>query len=241
MKPCEKRSRTTKSEIIEGFTSAKSFLNRQARAESYPVSAGLKQRIKELFGFEEPEAAVKKIIEDVHDSGDAALLDYTQKIDGIKLGSLEVTRQQIAGAYEETNPALVSALRLLVRLVNESAGIHTFLDAGDGVDRLPTEIEICLYRVAQEALTNAVKHSGAGFISLYLVVEDGHVRLDIADDGAGFDSKKRTRVSDGRSGERLGLFGMRERVRSLDGSLSIDSEPGGGTRISAVLPLDAHK
>ena len=99
-------------EIIEGFTSAKSILDRQATADSYPVSAALKQRIKELFGFEEPEAAVRKIINEVRDRGDQALFDYTLKIDRIKLASLEVTRQQINSAYRETDPELVSALKL---------------------------------------------------------------------------------------------------------------------------------
>jgi signal transduction histidine kinase len=135
---------------------------------------------------------------------------------------------------------LVSALKLLVRMVNESAGIRTSLDSNDGVERLPAEIEICLYRVAQEALTNAVKHSGADSISLSLMIEDGYARLEIADDGTGFDNHEYTWVSPGHNGEKLGLFGMRERIRNLDGSLTIDSKPGGGTRVSAVLPLVEH-
>ena len=99
-------------EIIEGFPSAKAVLARQATAELYPVSVVLRQRIKELFGIDDPEQAVKQIINEVRNRGDTALFDYTLRIDGIKLSSLEISNQQIASAYQEVDSELVSALRL---------------------------------------------------------------------------------------------------------------------------------
>ena len=93
--------------IIEGFPSAKAILTRQAAAEFYPVSTRLRQRIKELFGIDDPEQAVKQIINEVRSRGDAALFDYTLRIDGIKLSSLEISSQQIAGAYQEVGSELV--------------------------------------------------------------------------------------------------------------------------------------
>ncbi len=98
--------------VIEGFQSAKSVLTRQALAEFYPVSVLLRQRLKELFGTDDPELAVRQIIDEVRNRGDAALFDYTLKIDGIKLSSLEVSKQQIANAYREVDSELVSALKL---------------------------------------------------------------------------------------------------------------------------------
>lgn len=98
--------------IIEGFQSAKSVLTRQAAAEFYPVSVTLRQRLKELFGTDDPEPAVRQIINEVRDKGDAALFDYTLKIDGIKLSSLEVSKQQIASAYQAVDSELLSALKL---------------------------------------------------------------------------------------------------------------------------------
>ena len=98
--------------IIEGFQSAKAILARQTTAEFYPVSVELKRRIKELFGVDDPEMAVKQIINEVRNQGDAALFDYTLRIDGIKLNSLEISSQQIANAYREVTPELLSALRL---------------------------------------------------------------------------------------------------------------------------------
>ena len=98
--------------IIKGFQKAKSALARQTTVEFYPVSGALRQRIKELFGVDNPEQAVRQIINEVHSRGDAALFDYTLKIDGIKLNSLEVSNQQVASAYQEVDSELVSALKL---------------------------------------------------------------------------------------------------------------------------------
>jgi len=98
--------------IIEGFEPAKSALSRQAMAEPYPISAALRRRVKELFGTENPEQAVRQIIGEVRNKGDAALFDYTLKIDGIELTSLEVSRQQINSACQEVDSELVSALKL---------------------------------------------------------------------------------------------------------------------------------
>jgi len=98
--------------IIEGFQSAKSVLTRQALAEFYPVSAPLRQRLKELFGTDDPEPAVRQIINEVRNRGDAALFDYTLKIDGVKLTSLEVSKKQITDAYQEVDSELVLALKL---------------------------------------------------------------------------------------------------------------------------------
>ena len=99
--------------IIEGFELAKSVLSRQPLAELYSVSPAVEQRLREIFGVEiEPEQAVRQIISDVRQGGDAALVDYTFKIDGVNLTSLEISREQISGAYQEVSQELVSALKL---------------------------------------------------------------------------------------------------------------------------------
>ncbi len=96
--------------IIEGFDKAGAALSREVTAESFTVSPALKQSLKKLFGTEDPEQAVRQIIGEVRKRGDAALVDLTLKIDGIKLRSLEVDEKEIAGACEKKE--LVSALKL---------------------------------------------------------------------------------------------------------------------------------
>jgi histidinol dehydrogenase len=98
--------------LIEGFQSAKSALTRQTLTEFSSVSPALGQRLKEMFGTDDPEQAVRQIIDEVRNRKDAALFDYTLKIDGIKLTSLEVNKTQITSAYREVDSELVSALKL---------------------------------------------------------------------------------------------------------------------------------
>ncbi len=99
--------------IIDDFQSAKSALSRSPLSELYPVSPAINERLREIFGMEiDPEQAVRQIIAEVRDRGDAALLDYTFKIDRVELTSLEVGREKITSAYDEVEEELVSALRL---------------------------------------------------------------------------------------------------------------------------------
>ncbi len=72
----------------------------------------LRQRLNELFGTDDPEQAVRQIIDEVRTRKDAALFDYTSKIDGVKLTSLEITKKQVSGAYQEVDTELVSAIKL---------------------------------------------------------------------------------------------------------------------------------
>lgn len=104
--------KVSKLKIIEGFQSAREVLSRQAPAEFYPVSPVLRQSLKAMFGVDDPETAVRQIIEEVRHRGDTALFDYTLKIDRVKLDSLEITKKEIASAYRAVDAELVSALKL---------------------------------------------------------------------------------------------------------------------------------
>lgn len=103
----------------------------------------------------------------------------------------------------------------------------------DDSARLPPQLELVLYRVVQEALTNAAKHSGAQHVRVELRRARDEVIARVTDDGQGFD------VDDVmRSRERgLGLFGMQERLALVRGTLIIDSSPGQGTSIEAFVPV----
>jgi signal transduction histidine kinase len=94
-------------------------------------------------------------------------------------------------------------------------------------------VVLCLYRIAQEALRNVAKHSGAPGARVELSCDDGGVSLRVADDGRGFDLGA---VDDS---EGLGLVSMRERLRLVGGTIVIDSRPSAGTRIDVRVPLGA--
>ena len=95
------------------------------------------------------------------------------------------------------------------------------------------EAQLCLFRIAQEALNNVVRHAGTGAASVTLRPSDGGLLLAVRDDGIGFDP------SNPRQGRSLGLAGMRERVRLVNGTLDIDSALGRGTTLVAWVPSQA--
>jgi signal transduction histidine kinase len=102
-------------------------------------------------------------------------------------------------------------------------------ERGRASTRHTPELETAIYRIVQEALTNATKHGGARRAVVEIVEDDETVHLEIRDDGAGFDPAAET---DG-----FGLLGMRERVELLDGALLLDSTPGRGTTVRASFPV----
>jgi signal transduction histidine kinase len=97
------------------------------------------------------------------------------------------------------------------------------------------ETAVCVYRVAQESLANAARHSGAGVISVVLAGTEKGLELAVRDRGAGFDMEQ---VRDKKG---LGLISMVERARLVGGTLAVKSRPGDGTRIELRIPLPGGK
>jgi signal transduction histidine kinase len=122
---------------------------------------------------------------------------------------------------------LVSALERLAETFDEATGIRVQVETLTS-ERLPGEVETTLFRIAQEALTNVVKHAHARNVTVLLTRREGTAAVVIEDDGRGFDPEHVD--SDG-----IGLVGMRERVALLGGRLRVESSPGSGTTISAEV------
>src|SRR5690606_3059918 len=126
--------------------------------------------------------------------------------------------------------------RMLDRLAAET-GIRTEVHADPSVPALPATVEIALLRVAQSALSNVRLHSRAGHVVVTLVDAEDSVRLDVVDDGRGFDVRRWGRLPDGPAASGYGLHSMRARLRELGGGLDIESTDGDGTALSAHVPL----
>lgn len=128
---------------------------------------------------------------------------------------------------------LLPALKWLAREVSRTSGIHVDVvdesDPDDSNEELPEDHRTCVYRVVQEALHNAARHSGAHQIRIYLQPPAaGRLRVSVQDDGKGFDPA---------GGAGLGILGMGERILRLGGTINVDSQPGKGTMISFELPV----
>jgi PAS domain S-box-containing protein len=105
----------------------------------------------------------------------------------------------------------------------------------DAANAIPSEIGVTLFRILQEALHNAVKHSGVKRIEVQLREDSGKIHLVISDLGRGFE------VEAALQGTGLGLTSMRERVRLVNGTITIESKPSGGTTIHVRVPLGSEK
>jgi signal transduction histidine kinase len=129
---------------------------------------------------------------------------------------------------------LEPALQWLARSVRESSGMLVEVDL-EPLPAVDGELQTLLFRVAQEALNNVVRHAGARSVLLRVVARGGRVQLQVADDGRGCDPASAL------AGGGSGLGGMRERLRLHDGQLELHSVPGEGTRLRAVLPLPPER
>lgn len=132
--------------------------------------------------------------------------------------------------------ALAAALSRLLKRTEGESGLQLTLQVDDSLPALPTDVEVALLRTAQSGLANVRKHAGAKSAVLSLIDEGDAVRLDLVDDGHGFDVAAWDTQHESTSYS-FGLRFMRQRLRELGGGLVIESAPGEGTAISAHIPL----
>ena len=148
--------------------------------------------------------------------------------------------QEIRGLSRDLRPSvlddvgLLSALQLIIRELKTTYGIEASLHVQGVEYRFPQEIEILLFRVVQEALRNIEKHAQASNVEVSIRFEDAKTAITITDNGIGFQIP--TKISDLSRSGKLGLVGMEERVRLLNGSIEVKSEPGEGTSVLIEAP-----
>jgi signal transduction histidine kinase len=159
----------------------------------------------------------------------------------------EQLRQRLRNAVEwtrdlahELHPAeieqvgLAGAVNSYCRELAAREGVNLDWDVSRDVDDVDHEISINVYRIAQEALTNAIRHAHAELIVLRLEVVDDNIELTVSDDGTGFRSDD-TGIPVGNTG--LGLVSMRERASMMDADLRIVSDPGAGALVRLTIPF----
>jgi len=175
---------------------------------------GSKMLLESIRDAELPAAAAE-VIESVVACLGKGIEDGRRVIRGIRPAALD-------------DLGLRAAIEDLVEDVRAS-GLEVEAAIDEAIDALPQPLQTTAYRVVQESLTNARKHSQTGRLTVAVTGEPGRLAIEVEDFGAGFDVDEIT-------GEGLGLFGLRERVRLAGGQCSIDSVPGRGTRVSVRLP-----
>jgi signal transduction histidine kinase len=199
------------------------------------------------------EEEIKRIAYAVHDEAGQLLVAVHLALAEVAMGMPEEQQAQFTRIKEllnevekhlrryshELRPTIlddlgwIPAVRFLADGVSKRANLPIHIDATVS-GRLPTAIETTLYRLVQEALTNAVKHAKASNVWIRAWREDFTQCCTIRDDGAGFKMSR----AQGMPRKGLGLVAMRERVSAIGGTLQIESRPGHGTEISIRLPLE---
>jgi signal transduction histidine kinase len=157
--------------------------------------------------------------------------EIKQMLELIELQLREISHDLRPAALDDLG--LIPALQGLIERVSKRSGIIINL-AHPLPERLPAGVETTIYRFVQECLTNIAKHAKASRVEILIRRDKHEVQCSVDDDGAGFDINE---VLSRKGSRGLGLVGIRERVASVDGTVSIHSLPGLGTQLLVTIPL----
>jgi two-component system sensor histidine kinase UhpB len=190
----------------------------------------------------------KRVARDLHDEVNQALTAILLRLEALTQIAPPRLRDELAETKGLANQAMGELLQLArqlrptalddhgllpaieeqLRRFKAQHGIQTELTTEGSLDDLRSEQQLVVYRVTQEALTNVARHSRAEHVSVQIARDDGHVELAITDDGTGFEVGSEDRG--------LGLDGMAERARLVDGDFEVDAAPGRGTTLRLRMP-----
>jgi two-component system, NarL family, sensor histidine kinase UhpB len=190
----------------------------------------------------------KRVARDLHDEVNQALTAILLRLEALTQVAPPRLRDELAETKGLANQAMGELLQLArqlrptalddhgfipaieeqLRRFKAQYGIATRLSTDGELEELGSDQQLVLYRVTQEALNNIARHAAASNVSVDIVRVDGHVDLEVADDGVGFDV--------GRELRGLGLDGMAERARLVEGQFEVDAAPGRGTTLRLRVP-----
>jgi PAS domain S-box-containing protein len=223
--------------------------------EEKQMRENLRFYLRQITRAQEEER--KRIARELHDDTIQYLVVLARQLDELAIGGrglskeerarLEDLRHQTNSIMEgvrrlshDLRPAtldrlgLLPALEWLASSIENISGIAVKVKAQGTERRLPAEVELVLFRIAQEALSNVRRHSQATSAEVMVEFEDKKARITIKDNGRGFDLPET--MGDLVKAGRLGLAGMQERIELLNGSLKLESEPGKGTSVIVEAP-----
>ncbi|MBN2076760.1 MAG: PAS domain S-box protein [Dehalococcoidales bacterium] len=219
------------------------------------MEENLRYYLQQITRAQEEER--KRIARELHDDTAQLLLSLSRQLDNFVRNEDNYSPEQISllkDIQEQVNrgvqsvhryaqdlrPSLIddlglmAALRSLVKRAQEYNGIVINMEVVGEERRLPSEVELLMYRVIQEALNNVWKHSRATESHIDITFSGKQVDVSISDNGIGFEFSET--IDDLAQTGKLGLIGMQERARLLGATLSFDSAPGKGTRVLFSLP-----
>lgn len=220
-------------------------------------------RLKQLLGktINAQEEERRRLARELHDETAQTLAALTITLDRARDGLSEPSADPLALIGEARTTAarllaetrrlilglrpavlddlgLLPAIRWYAETTLADAGVEVAIEPADTPGRLPADLEVALFRIVQEAITNIARHARAQHVSIRFAFESGLVTVTIVDDGVGFDVE-RAAARTPRDSASVGLIGMQERVRLLDGEIDVQSSPSGGTTIIVRVAVES--
>ena len=174
---------------------------------------------------------VPRVSEEIRDRVDGRFDDIQARLVAVDQ-TLRSLVDTVRGGQEPIE-ALDTKIAREVAALRDGSGIEADLEINGSFAELTESRRIVIFQIVREALTNIREHSGAKHVRVRVVEHEGSVEVSVEDDGCGFD--RDAAMLEASVMRRFGLVGMAERVEMLGSELEVDSEPGGGTRISFVL------
>jgi ligand-binding sensor domain-containing protein/two-component sensor histidine kinase len=211
-------------------------------------------QIRLRFGFVLQERA--RLAREIHDTLLQAFVGISSQLDVVEMripkeasaarSSLDLARRMAHHSLTEARRSVLdlrataledhdlgAALRSGVSMWTAGSEVRLDVDVNGGSEGLPEEVAHHVLRIAQEGVTNAMKHAGASKLALSLCVEEKRLKLEVRDNGRGFEPDTAFASSNGH----FGLIGMRERAERLGGELRVESQTGAGTTLDLTVPL----
>ena len=221
------------------------------------MEASLRELSGRLLSMRDEER--RHMARELHDNAGQTLVALSMNVSAIKTASANADPRihNLASEAKEFSDALTREIRTLSYLLHpplldevglesairwyvdgfsERSNIKVELELPKGSERLPREIELVLFRVVQESLTNVHRHSGSSTARIGLTRSQNHLQIEIVDRGKGIPVEKHRKLSAARFG--VGVRGMEERLRQFGGTLQIDSSSK-GTTVTARLPIES--
>ncbi len=250
----QQRAQALESEMAERRQVEEALRRTQAQLESMVEqrTTALRQLSSRLLSLQDTER--RRIARELHDSLGQYLVGLKLNVEMIKQSpdseelwsEAEQLMQQCMSEVRTLSYLLhpptmdaagfASAARWYVEGFGQRSGIKVSLDAPDDLGRLPDAIELALFRVLQEALTNVHRHSGASEAHVFIREDAGQVVLEIQDNGRGIPEELLAHFRATGAGMGVGVAGIRERAWELGGSLEVESDSG-GTRVRVSIPV----
>ena len=233
----EEKRKQTGAKLLESYKKIKELHRRLAEMEE-AKKRNLSTMLHDDFGQKLTALSMSLNLVKLEVNGHAKEKTISRLDDAISL--VEGLGDQLHTIISDLRPTVLdnfgifAALKWYGKQCKLQTGVDVIISGEEFADRFPIQVEIIIYRIIQEAINNAIKHSGSSHVDLSINKKKDKLLFTIIDNGKGFDIDKKSNIG---SKICLGMDIMQERAESIEGSLTVKSAPGKGTKVTLEVPI----